>query len=724
MARYIITVMGGKSGAGCSIVASNLATTLHQDTKSSTLLLDLNLLSSGDLGLLMGAKDLRPVTELLPVAHKLHERSIKSYITKHKSGIYLLPGITDPRQAGQLASESFENLLGTLKKSFSFIVVDAGAHINAANFLALRHSSTVLMVVTPEIMVINQALNSIRNLVTLQYPQEMIQLLVNRYNPKGTITKSVIQSKFRHPVLATLPEQSEELTHSIHQNIPIVKSDPRCEFSRGMQGLANLMFSSGALKPVKGLGLRANGFPLVHLGSAPANDSRIMTGHTLQSSPRKQRIDALEYDRFSDLKMQVHHKLIEVLNLKGINTAELSAKPEKLAELKEQVRDAVAKIVQEQPGIRNVEERQQVSKQVLDEALGLGPLEDILGDPSVSEIMVNRKDQIYVERNGKIILSDLRFTSDKHLLAVIERIVAPVGRRIDEKTPMVDARLKDGSRVHAIIPPLSVQGPMLTIRKFGQHVAGYQDLVKFGTLTKEMALFLKACVQARLNIVISGGTGTGKTTLLNILGTFIPENERIITVEDSAELNLPQEHVGRLEARPANLQGEGAITIRELVRNTLRMRPDRIIIGECRGAEALDMLQAMNTGHDGSLTTLHSNAPRDCVSRLETLVMFAGMDLPSKAIRDQVSSAIDLIVQLNRFSDGSRKVTHITEVTGMEGQTITLQDIFVFRQKGLDKKGRVVGNFSASGLIPTFMERFKEQGIKVPSGMFGESGSK
>jgi Flp pilus assembly CpaF family ATPase len=301
---------------------------------------------------------------------------------------------------------------------------------------------------------------------------------------------------------------------------------------------------------------------------------------------------------------------------------------------------------------------------------------------------------------------------------VIERIVAPIGRRIDEKTPMVDARLRDGSRVNAIIPPLAINGPMITIRKFSKDRLTYKDLIQFGAMTEDIADFLRACVEARLNIVVSGGTGSGKTTLLNVIGSFIPADERIITVEDSAELQLPQEHVGTLETRPPNIQGEGEIAIRDLVKNTLRMRPDRIIIGECRGAEALDMLQAMNTGHDGSLTTIHSNNPRDSIARLETLVMFAGFDLPSSAIKQQIASAVHMIVQLNRFSDGSRKITHITEVTGLEGNTVVLQDIFLYKQKGLNAKGKVIGEYVSTGLIPKFVQTLKEKGVRLPKGLF------
>ncbi|MBI2645702.1 MAG: CpaF family protein [Deltaproteobacteria bacterium] len=403
------------------------------------------------------------------------------------------------------------------------------------------------------------------------------------------------------------------------------------------------------------------------------------------------------------LKMNVLKQLTSELNLKKLDT-ETGSDPKKMALLREKTKQAALTIMERDKihiGDRNTTDL--FIKEILDEALGLGPLEVLLADPTITEIMVNRKDQIYVEKNGKIVLSPMSFTSNSQLLGIIERIVAPLGRRIDEKTPYCDARLLDGSRVHAIIPPLAIQGPMITIRKFSRTPYTVTDLTKFGSITDEMADFLRAAIEARQNCVVSGGTGTGKTTLLNVLSSFIPSSERIITIEDSAELQLSQPHWGRLESRPPNIEGTGAITIRDLVRNTLRMRPDRIVVGECRDGAALDMLQAMNTGHDGSLTTIHSNSPRDCLSRLETLVMMAGMDLPSRAIREQIAAAIHLIVQISRFSDGSRKVVQISEVTGMEKDVITMQDIVVFKQKGLDPKGKVIGEYMFTGNIPSFI---------------------
>lgn len=365
-------------------------------------------------------------------------------------------------------------------------------------------------------------------------------------------------------------------------------------------------------------------------------------------------------------------------------------------------------------------ERQRLMREVEADVLGLGPIEPLMADPTITEVMVNGPDNVYVERQGQLYRSDVFFDGEAHLRRVIERIVTRVGRRIDESSPLVDARLEDGSRVNAIIPPLAVSGSTLTIRKFSHEALSVEDLARLGTMTPEMAELLRACVEARLNVLISGGTGTGKTTLLNVLSSYVPNNERIISIEDSVELQLQQEHVVRLESRPPNVEGRGEVSIRDLVRNALRMRPDRIIVGEVRGAEALDLLQAMNTGHDGSLSTVHANSPRDCIARLETLVLMAGMELPLRAIREQVSSAVDLIVQLSRLRDGTRRITAVTEVHGMEGQTVTLQDVYLFDYSaGVDHNGRFLGKTVPTGVRPTFTDRFEELGIKLSASAFG-----
>ena len=419
------------------------------------------------------------------------------------------------------------------------------------------------------------------------------------------------------------------------------------------------------------------------------------------------------------VKEQIQHELIERLDLKrltvsGVDRAGLEKKAsEKIHEIVEQVRTN-GKLPS---GI----DAARLEREIFNEALRLGPLEDLLADDTVTEIMVNGPRQIYVERHGKLQLTDLEFLDDSSVMAIIERIVSPIGRRIDESQPYVDARLSDGSRVNAIIPPLALTGPTLTIRKFAKRTLTVDDFIRFGTWTRNAAEFMRACVIMRKNIIVAGGTGSGKTTLLNLLSGFIPHDERIVTVEDAAELKLIQPHVIRLEARPPNIEGRGAVTIRDLVKNCLRMRPDRIIVGECRGGEALDMLQAMNTGHDGSLTTVHANSPRDVISRLETMVLMSGMELPSRAIREQIASAVDIIIHESRLSDGSRKVVAISEVTGLEGQNVVMQDIFTFRQSGVDEHGRVHGVFRPTGAVPTFFEHLKSRGLRLDPAMFDPS---
>jgi len=418
---------------------------------------------------------------------------------------------------------------------------------------------------------------------------------------------------------------------------------------------------------------------------------------------------------FQDLKARVHYNVIDQMDL-----ALLSDSPTERAE--KDLEAAIRLILDAEPDPLSASERETLVIEIKNEVLGLGPLEPLLADPTVNDILVNGYNRVYVERRGKLSRAPIRCRDDAHLLKIIDKIATAVGRRIDESSPMVDARLADGSRVNAIIPPLAIDGPALSIRKFAVDPLKVDDLIRLGSLTNEMAQLLEAVVKARLNVLISGGTGTGKTTLLNVMSSFIPHQERIVTIEDSAELQLQQEHVVRLETRPPNIEGQGQVTQRDLVRNSLRMRPDRILVGEVRGGEALDMMQAMNTGHDGSLTTIHANSPRDALARLETMISMAGLDIPDKAIRHQIASAINVIVQVSRLSDGSRRMVSFQEITGMEADTVTMQEIFRFVQTGLDDQGRVQGRFGPTGIRPRFSERLEAYGLNLDARIYDSGG--
>ena len=446
----------------------------------------------------------------------------------------------------------------------------------------------------------------------------------------------------------------------------------------------------------------------IHTGAMPATGSSMRAGSSMYSRPGREEEKLSAVDQ---LKIDLHHRLIERLDLEALE----QIKDE--VEVVHQIRLAVGEFLREESTPLSQAEREEIVEQVVWEITGLGPIEPLFRDPGISDILVNSARDIFIERKGKLSRVSAQFRNDGHLLAVIDRIVSRIGRRVDESSPMVDARLPDGSRVNAIIPPLALDGPVLSIRRFGADLT-VEQLIANGALTMEMLQLLAGCVKARLNVLISGGTGSGKTTLLNALSSFIPADERVVTIEDAAELRLQQEHVVRLETRPPNSEGRGEVLARDLVKNALRMRPDRIIVGEVRGPEALDMLQAMNTGHEGSLTTVHANSPRDALARLETMILMAGTNLPNRAMREQITSALDVIIQPQRLSDGTRRIVSITEVTGMEGEVITTQEVYRFKRRGVTPEGRIIGAFEATGVRPTFTDRLRVSGIELPSRMF------
>ncbi|HMN68552.1 MAG TPA: CpaF family protein, partial [Bdellovibrionales bacterium] len=556
------------------------------------------------------------------------------------------------------------------------------------------------------------------DLLAASVPADFIQIVLNKVG-RGGLEAGAIGQSLRRPVLAQIPQDDMTAAQALQRSLPFVAGNPASPMSSAYHEVVRKL-TGGILQKLKAAS-RPKMTSVAKPGASGPETATAGLPSMLDPKNAKRGSRKKEIGPLTLLKMQVHSGLIKEMDLKK-DLMNSEGDPHKAVELKNRTQRTISMLTDRlSPGLSR-DDRARVIKETLDEALGLGALEELLADPSVTEIMVNGSDQIYVEKSGKLTLSNVTFTSNLQLRNVIERIVSPLGRRIDERTPYVDARLPDGSRVNAIIEPLAIDGPSVTIRKFPQQRVTEMDYVhRFNSMTQPMVDFLKICVEQGLNIVISGGTGSGKTTLLNVMSSFIPSNERIVTVEDAAELQLKQEHVVRLETRPANLEGTGEVSIRDLIKNSLRMRPDRIVVGECRDGAALDMLAAMNTGHDGSMTTVHSNSPREAVSRLETLCLMAGMDLPAKAIREQIAGAVDLIIQISRMSDGSRKIMSITEVVGMQGDSVTLMEIFRFKEEGFDKNRKIIGQFQAMGMIPTFLETFEQKGVSIPRNLFNSS---
>ncbi len=721
-----ISIIGAKDGVGKSVFATNIAISFLRETKRRVLLIDLDWSFCGDIKRLLGLPEVKSLTEIAPFADRLDPSILRGFITPHQSGIGVMQLYRDKNDLKRLSPDLFARVLDLLGSIFDFILVDGGTNINAMLIKAIERSTVTFIMATPDLLGLHQTKLLVDKLQSLHFPKEVLKVILNCYEPRNPVTLDIVTQKLQRQVLTTVIRDDALVRDSMLAAVPFVLGQPRATLTRNYDEFVRNLIERKILDALQGirkpmgvtLGPDAESGEAGEGAATFVAEAQKEMKSWLEGRSKRRAGRGREMDARTALKLLIHKRLLEVLDLKKLD-ADLKNHEEKDRILRERTERAIVQILdQEGKHITSREERGRIVKEVLDEALGLGPLEDLLNDPTVTEVMVNGRDQVYVERAGKLQLTDITFTDDTQLLAVIERIVAPLGRRIDEKSPMVDARLKDGSRVNAIIPPLAIDGAALTIRKFSKDPLGYKDLIRFGSMTDEIADFLRACIEARLNVIISGGTGSGKTTLLNVLSSFIPPDERIVTVEDSAELQLSQPHVVRLETRPPNIEGVGEITIRDLVRNCLRMRPDRIVVGECRGGEALDMLQAMNTGHDGSLTTIHANSPRDALSRLETLIMFAGLELPSKAIREQIASAIHIIVQQGRLADGSRKIVKISEVTGLEGQTITLQDIFLFKQTGVDKNRRVIGKFVPTGFIPKFIEGLSARGISIPKGLF------
>ncbi len=699
MAGFIITIIGGKGGVGKSQVAANLAFTYASQKRAKTLLLDFDQVACGDQSLITGLKSKKTLKELSEFNGSIDPRSIQQFITTNQQGVSFIGMPSDPNAAAGINPEGLGKFLKAATNIFPYIIIDGGSHLGTLTLKALEYSTAIFLVVTPDILAINQTKRLYSELITMMFPKNMILLMMNQSVKGHPVTSEVASKTIGAPVIGVIPRDDQACVVALNRKLPVMVAAKSSAFAKGMIEFVRKIDQKNVLKTLSKLNKPKD---LGQKKALPVGDAAIKSGS------------------WTSLKARIHRSLVEEMDLKNTDDDDPRAK----LILREQTKKIVVEILNKEDTkgiINNRDEINQFVKEILDEALGLGPLEDLLADKECSEIMVVGPDKIFFEKGGKVRRSTITFTNDRQVLNVIERIVAPIGRRIDEKTPYVDARLHDGSRVHAIIPPSSLDGCTITIRKFPEERLTYKNLIEFGSITQNMADFLRIAVEGHRNIIVSGGTGSGKTTLINILGAFIQANERVITCEDSAELNFPQEHVVRLETRPPNLEGDGEIDIRCLVKQTLRMRPDRIVVGECRGGEALDMLQAMGTGHDGSMTTIHANNPRECIGRLETLVQYAGAGLSPKSIREMIASSVHLIVQQSRLDDGSRKITHITELGGMQGEVVTLQDIFLFQQKDIDKRGKIVGDFQATGFIPKFIEALERKGFNVPRGLFSNT---
>jgi pilus assembly protein CpaF len=644
----VIGIIGGKGGVGKSVFAANLACALLFELRAQVLLIDCDSKSVGDQNVITGLKPNKILREITTMGASINSQNVNSVLTMHSSGLAYIGAVRGPEERLDVSPELVVKQLELFSRSFKFIVIDLGNDIGALQNAILQEATVGIIVTTPEVLVVTQTQRLLNDLMTSMFPKDMFQLVINKVSATG-LAPQLISSQLQMPALGGIPQDDVTTLGAMQRLTPFVISSPKAPVTAAYYDIVRKL-TGGVLQRLSSLNRPK---PKASLGKAEGA-SHAQTSSTVGGSGASGAPPTSNMDPRTQIKLRVHSELIRTADLNKL-MVEARGDESKQNELRDKTRREITLIIdRESPDLQR-EDRAKVIKEVLEESLGLGPLEDLLADPNVTEIMVNGAKKIFIEKLGRVQLSPVTFTSNDHLRRIIERIVLPLGRQINTSSPYVDARLKDGSRVNAVIEPLAIDGPAVTIRKFKKGGIQPEKYIEYGSITASMIQFLRICVENGLNVVISGGTGSGKTTLLNMLSSFIPSNERIITVEDAAELQMQQEHVVRLETRPPSMEGTNAVTIRDLIKNALRMRPDRIVVGECRDGAALDMLQAMNTGHDGSMTTTHANSPKECIARLETLCMMAGMELPVRAIREQLASAVHLIVQQSRMSDGSRK---------------------------------------------------------------------
>lgn len=720
----IISIFGTKGGVGITFIATNLAVSLAQKLKDKkVLLLDMDFNQPGHAARLLNLETQKALVNLFPGWQKggYSSSEIHDYIVHHiKSKIDFLPTVLTPKDSMFVDERFIPHILNDLSKEYEFIVIDVGRNFSKILISIFEQTNLILLVANPDVLSVSQTKQAIDILQSLYFPVRMMRLILNRAESQGGVAWREVKIALPCEMIARLPSEGRIVGSALNRGIPVVLDTPRCRVSGAINKLAEELLNHPEIfishQELESIFATRPSTVDKELFKDAAISLESISLRSRSSIPEKMSYD----EKIDDLKRRVHGHIIQGLDVRQLDILS-SGDKEKIEDVRQKTMQMINIALTKEAGtlIATREQREHLIKEIADEALGLGPLEDLIRDPDITDIMVNNKNQIYIEKYGKLELTTKRFVSNQQVRQIIERIIAPLGRRVDESVPMVDARLADGSRVNAIIPPLSLSGPTLTIRKFGVERMKISDLINFCTLDPVMEQFLKACVLSHKNMIVSGATGSGKTTVLNVLSEFIPDGERIVTIEDAAELKLHHLHWVRLESRPPNIEGKGAITTRDLFRNSLRMRPDRIIIGECRGSESLDMLQAMNTGHDGSMTTLHANSTQDVLARLDSLILMGGMEIPLRAIREMIASAIDIIVHTARFSDGSRKIIQVSEIAGMLDELhIGLSDIFVYKESGVDQQGKIQGKFQPTGYIPSFLEEIKMRQIPLSEDIF------
>ncbi len=718
MESRTITVFGNKGGVGKTFVAVNLATTLALSGKR-VLLVDMDFQAVQDMARMLNLAPRYAIVDLLSEVEQSKEANlIKKYVISHSSGIDFLPAVIHTRQIGHITADSIKPFLKKATQAYDYILIDAGKAFSETLITILDYSNLILLVATPDILAVYQVRWALEVLQSLHFPLSMVKLVLNRAESRGGVAWQEVRTALNCDIFARIPSDGKAVGMALNRGVPVVVDSPKSPVTDAFNAMLKDLSKEGVF-------IQATEIAKLRTTEDLSKPSDFWDKFGVAQQPGK----GIEYGGYSaeedeilKLKKKIHEKLVERIDTREL-TPEALSNPQQFAKIKTHAEKIVSNLLTEEAGamISSHEERARMVKEVVNETLGLGAIEEFLADPEVTDILVNNKEEIYIEKNGKLILTNRRFVSESQVRTIIDRIVAPLGRRIDESVPMVDARLPDGSRINAVIRPISLNGPMITIRKFSQDRLAVEDLLyKYKSLNEAMAEFLNAAILGRKNIIVSGGTGAGKTTLLNVISLFIPDGERIVTIEDAAELRLKaHSHWVRLESRAPNVEGKGAIGIRDLFINTLRMRPDRIIIGECRGAEVMDMLQAMNTGHDGSLTTIHANSTRDVLVRLSSMMLLSGIDLPLRAMHEMISSAIHFIVHVARFSDGTRKITGITELAGLtEDYQLNMKDIFLYERQGVDNDGRVIGEFKPTGYIPLAYQDLVMRGIPLNKSVF------